>query len=173
MRCPPARPTWREQFASPPCFTLQHSSGRTIINIGVTFAKHPMSAISSITATQTNSSSETLQAALQQAKRTASQAESTAQTLETQASNAQAAASDAQNYASSLSTQAGEAQLNVGWTQQNLAAVETAGQLNSEIASVVKNVVQAQPTKQASTATPPPVVNTRGQVTGKIINTSA
>ena len=135
-----------------------------------------MPAISSVTASSANSSSSSgVQAALQQAKRVANQAEATAQALESQANHAQAAASDAQNYASSLNIQANQAQLNVGWTQQKLAAVETAGQLSTEITSVVNNVVNAHPAKQTAVtpAPTPPVVNTQGQVTGKIINTSA
>jgi hypothetical protein len=122
-----------------------------------------------------------VQSALQQAKRVANQAEATAQTLATQAASAQAEATNAQDYASALTIQAGQAQLNVGWTQQNLAEVETVGQLNTQITSVIKNVVDSQPPATppivvAAKPTPPviqPVVNTQGQVTGKIINTSA
>ncbi len=140
-----------------------------------------MSATSLTPVAQPASLNGSVQAALQQAKRVANQAEVTAQTLATQAANAQAEATNAQDYASSLTVQAGQAQLNVGWTQQNLADVETAGQLNTQITSVIKNVVEAQPPAKppiivATKPTPPviqPVVNTQGQVTGKIINTSA
>jgi hypothetical protein len=141
-----------------------------------------MSAISSISASQSASPGSSLQAALQQAKRIANQAEATAQALEEQASSAQAAASSAQGYASALNVQAGQAQLNVDWTQQDLNAVETAGQISTQISSVVKNVIDVeQNTLPAVVAVPvakpailnAPVVNTQGQVTGKIINTSA
>ena len=137
-----------------------------------------MSSISAVSASQTASSSSSLQAALQQAKRTASQAETDAQTLEQQAASAQAAASNAQAYAGSLNIQASQAQLNVGWTQQSLDAVEVAGQINTEIPAVLSNIVNVQASKATSEAeaipvTKPPVVNTSGQVTGKIINTSA
>ena len=155
---------------------MQHCAARTIMGVCVTFVKLTMSAISSISASQSASPSSSLQAALQQAKRTASQAESNAQALEAQASNAQAAASSAQGYASALNIQAGQAQLNVNWTQQDLDAVETAGQISTQITSVVSNVLDVEQSKPASIAVPvakPPVVNTQGQVTGKIINTSA
>jgi len=146
------------------------------MNKCVTLVKLEMSAISSVSASQSTSASSSLQTTLQQAKRAADQAESTAQTLETQATEAQEAASSAQGYASSLSIQAGQAQLNVGWTQQDLSAVETAGQLSTQISSVIANVVDVQQSRLAVIATPipkPPVINTQGQVTGKIINTSA
>jgi len=135
-----------------------------------------MSAISSISSPQTASPSSSLQAALQQAKRIADQAETNAQALEAQAANAQAAASSAQGYASALNVQAGQAQLNVNWTQQDLDAVETAGQISTQITSVISNVLNVEQSKPASVAVPivkPPVVNTQGEVTGKIINTSA
>lgn len=147
-----------------------------MMNICVTFVKFEMTAISSISASQSTGANSSQLSALQQAKRAADQAESAAQTLETQASAAQNAASNAQGYADSLSIQAGQAQLNVGWSQQNLAAVETAGQLSSQISSVVTNVVDVQQNRPSHIATPaptPPVLNTQGQVTGKIINTSA
>jgi hypothetical protein len=141
-----------------------------------TFVKPAMSAISSFPATQPVSSGGSQQAALQQAKRVANQAEAAAQTLEAQAANAQSTASSAQNYAQSLTIQAGEAQLNVGWTQQNLAAVETAGQLNTQLSSIINNVVDVKQSKQPPTTAPLPalpVINTQGQITGKIINISA
>ncbi len=146
------------------------------VTVRITLVKLAMSAISSISASQSVNSTSSLQAALQQAKRTANQAETEAQTLEAQAANAQQAASSAQGYASALNIQAGQAQLNVGYTQQDLDAVETAGQLNTEISSVISNVIDVQRSIPASISVPipkPPVVNTQGQVTGKIINTSA
>jgi hypothetical protein len=139
-----------------------------------------MSAISLSPAAQSATSSGSVQAALQQAKRIADQAESAARTLEEQATSAQANATSAQEYASSLTLQANQAQLNVGWTQQSLTIIETVGQLDTQISSVIKNVVNAQPANPpiavAPETAPPavaPVVNTQGQVTGKIINTSA
>ena len=147
-----------------------------MMNRCVTFVKLEMATISSISASQPTSANSALQTALQQAKRTADQAQSTAQTLEAQATAAQNAASNAQNYADSLSIQAGQARLNVGWTQQDLAEVETAGQLSSQISSVITNVVDAEQSKVSNLAASvpkSPVVNTQGQITGKIINTSA
>jgi hypothetical protein len=101
--------------------------------------------------------------------------------LESQAATAQSNATTAQNYANSINIQASQAQLNVGWTQQGLNAVEIAGQIDNEVPSIVSNLVNIQASKTASIPVPvtqppvalPPVVNTSGQVTGKIINTSA
>lgn len=135
-----------------------------------------MSTISSISASQTGGANSALQAAVQQAKRTANQAEQTAQTLESQAATAQTDATTAQDYANTLNIQASQAQLNVGWTQQGLNAVEVAGQIDNEVPNIVTNLINVQAGKTASIsvpATPPPVVNTSGQITGKIINTSA
>jgi len=144
--------------------------------ISITLVKLAMSAISSLSSVSsgTGASSGT-QAALQQAKRIADQAETTASALASQAANAEAKASDAEGYARSLSIQAGQAQLTVGYTQQNLSALETGNTIDSQISSVITNVVDAKPVKPSPGVVPvtPAVVNTQGQVTGKIINTSA
>ncbi|MBV8666638.1 MAG: hypothetical protein JO269_09155 [Burkholderiaceae bacterium] len=139
-----------------------------------------MSAISLNTATQSPASNGSLQSALQQAKRIANQAESSAQSLEAQAQSAQAEAASAQDYASSLTIQADQAQLSVGWTQQDVTALETAKELSTQITSVINNVVSTEPARPALVVAPippppvtHPVLNTQGQVTGKIINTSA
>lgn len=144
---------------------------------GITFVSLTMSTISSISsASQSASASSSLQSALQQAKRNANQAETEAQTLQQQASSAQATASSAQAYASSLNIQSAQAQLTVGFTQQSLDAVQVAGQIDTEIPAALNNIINLQASKADSVAIPttkPPVVNTSGQVTGKIINTSA
>jgi len=147
-----------------------------MMNTSITLVKLAMPGISSFSSVSGSAgASGGQQAALQQAKRAADQAETTARTLATQAANAEAKASDAEGYARSLSIQSGQAQLNVGYTQQKLSALETGNTISRQISSVITNVVEAKPAKAVPAAVPatPAVVNTQGQVTGKIINTSA
>lgn len=156
--------------------------------LGITFVKlaisSAMSSISSVSSTAGSSgNSAAQQAVVQQAKRVADQAESAAQTLEAQAANAQTRATEAEGYARTLNIQAGQAQLGAGYSEQQLSALQLSGQINSEVAagpnytpniSVQRAIAYSlapQPvTVPVSTA---PVLNTQGQVTGKIINTSA
>ena len=118
---------------------------------------------------------------LQQARRTADQAEQTAQSLRAQASDAQRVAEQAQDSARSLGVQSDQAQARAGQARQGLAAVAGAQQSVTQLANVADQVIGRQ--QSAAPATPntapapvaktSPVVNSRGQVTGKIINTSA
>jgi len=126
---------------------------------------------------------------LQQAKRNADQAEQTAQTLKAQASDAQRVADRAQENARSLSVQSDQAQANAGQARQGLAALGNEQQAITQLSNTVDQVLARQQiststTKNAttsatgaSTVSPksltPPVVNSQGQVTGKIINTTA
>jgi hypothetical protein len=112
---------------------------------------------------------------LQQAQRNADQAQQTAQSLLVQAQDAQRTADRAQDNARSLSVQAEQAQTNAGQAAQGLAAIKTVDQMQSQLITVVDQVVQRQ---QKSLPTPPqqpstPVVNTQGQTTGRVINTTA
>lgn len=163
---------------------LQHFAARTIMDLCITFVKLTMSSISSISSTTSSSAtSATQQAAVQQAKREADQAENAAQTLESQAANAQTRATQAEGYARTLNIQAGQAQLGAGYSEQHLSALQLSGQINNEIVSGPSYTpsTSVQQALAYSLAPPPatvpqstsPVLNTQGQVTGKIINTSA
>ena len=116
---------------------------------------------------------------LQQARRNADQAEQTAQALKIQADQAQREAVQANENARSLSNQSSQARANAGQARQGLAAMSSAQQSVSQLSRVVDQVVARQPaaiavTERKSAGTPTPsVVNSQGQVTGKIINTTA
>lgn len=118
----------------------------------------------------------------QQARRNADQAELTAQTLKAQANDAQRVADRAQEDARTLGVQSDQAQAKAGQARQGLAALGAAQQSGVQLSQTVDQVLGR---RQASAATLPgstakatatvaaPVVNTQGQVTGKIINTTA
>ncbi len=120
----------------------------------------------------------------QQAGRIADQAEQAAQSLRAQANQAQVVADRAQEAARSLTVQSDQAQAKAGQARQGLAA---AGSAQQAVVQLEKSVDQALTREQAvvptaaiapATATTPstspaPVVNTQGQVTGTIVNTTA
>ncbi|MDD5177242.1 MAG: hypothetical protein PHQ05_12560 [Sterolibacterium sp.] len=112
---------------------------------------------------------------LQQAKRNADQAEQAALSLKTQANDAQRVADRAEENARSLWVQSDQAQTKAGQARQGLAAIGTAQQ---SVAQLSKTVDQVLVREQAATSTTPststlPVTNSQGQVTGKIVNTTA
>lgn len=122
---------------------------------------------------------------LQQARRTAEQAEATARALNAQAGNAQRVADRAQEDARSLSVQANQAESTAGQARQGLAALSTAQQAFARLSNTADQVVAREPTPVAAApvttapvaptpaADAAPVVNTQGQVTGTVINTTA
>lgn len=113
---------------------------------------------------------------VQQARRSAEQAEQAAQLLEAQAAGAQQAAEQAQENARSLSVESSQAQARAGQARQGLIAMGSAQQAITQLTNAVNQaavpVTTSVPTTQ-SVGSPPPVVNTQGQVTGKIVNTTA
>jgi len=131
------------------------------------------------TVSSTSSASEygLQQLRLQQARRTAEQAEFAARALNAQAANAQRVADRAQEDARSLGVQANQAEASAGQARQGLAALSTAQQAFSRLSNTAEQVVAREPTPAAPTqdsgAAPVPVVNTQGQVTGTVINTTA
>lgn len=126
---------------------------------------------------------------LQQAKRNAEQAEQTAQSLAAQANSAQRTAQSAQDNADALSVQSSQAQSNANQTRQGVAALSSEQQAVSRLASTADQVIErTQPATTTTTATTATqstsstseatstaasVVNSQGQVTGTIINTTA
>jgi len=135
-----------------------------------------MASISSLSGAQSAAQSGLAQLRLQQAKRDAEQAEQVARALQAQAQSAQLKASEAEENARAITTQADVAENSAGQARQGLALVKTAGQMRSQLASVVTQVVE----KQESAAPPAPVqtpaapvTNVQGQVTGTVINTTA
>lgn len=117
---------------------------------------------------------------LQQAKRNADQAEQTARSLLTQAQDAQRTADREQETARTLSVQSDQALSVAGRARQGLAALSSLSQMQAQLTHVADLVIQNQRNAQASsppqtsaTASATPVVNTQGQLTGTVVNTTA
>lgn len=122
---------------------------------------------------------------LQQARRNAEQAELAARALQAQASNAQRTAARAQENARSLSVQSDEAQTVAGRARQGLHALDSANAAFSRVGKVIERIAPAAetpaatpvqalaPATPAPASTAPAVLNTDGQVTGTLVNTSA
>ena len=113
---------------------------------------------------------------LQQAQRNAEQADANARSLQAQARQAQQVAVEAQATARSVGSQANQAQSDASQAQLSLALIRNGSQVQSELTTAVGNV--AEPLKVAApvAATPSPatpVVNTQGQLTGTVVNTTA
>ncbi|OHC63463.1 MAG: hypothetical protein A2045_04795 [Rhodocyclales bacterium GWA2_65_20] len=119
-----------------------------------------------------------------EARRNADQAEQKAQSLKAQASDARHTADQAQENARSLGVQADQAQAQAGKARQGLAAFSTEQQQVTRLANTVDQVLTREQEASASSPTQSigtspaassaaPVVNTQGQVTGQIVNTTA
>ena len=135
-----------------------------------------MAGISSISGAQAAAQSGVQQFKLLQAERNAQQAEQTARALQAEASDAQQAAREAEEEARSVTARADQAQTNAGRARQGVAAIRAVGQSQIQLANPVTPVAQtpklagpAAPTRSAT----PPVVNTQGQLTGTVVNTTA
>jgi len=117
---------------------------------------------------------------LQQAQRDADRADWNAQALQAQAQQAQRVANRAEEVARSLSVQADQAQSEAGKARQGLASLSSLGQMQSLVNHVSEQVFQTSPSTQEGTpsdsqaqTSATPVVNTQGQVTGTVVNTTA
>jgi len=117
---------------------------------------------------------------LQQAQRDADRAEWNAQALQAQAQDAQKVATRAEEVARSLSVQADQAQAQAGKARQGVASLSSLGQLQTLVNHVSEQVYQTPPnvdqTVPAGIQAPvpsTPVVNSQGQVTGVVVNTTA
>ena len=121
---------------------------------------------------------------IQQARQSAARAESTAQALAGKAADAQRVADRAEENARNLTVQASQAKSVAGQARQGVAlqrSVEemqaslytTAGQVNVRLEA--SSDVQPPASPAAVTAGPeiPPVMNTSGQLTGTVVNTTA
>lgn len=117
---------------------------------------------------------------LQQAKRDAERADWNAQALQAQAQAAQRVANRAEEVARSLAVQADQAQSDAGKARQGLASLSSLGQMQNLVTHVSEQAFPIQQNSQASMpadsptqAGTTPVVNTQGQVTGTVVNTTA
>lgn len=101
------------------------------------------------------------QAKLQEAKRNAERAENVAQSLQASARDAESAANRADQEARTLSAQANQATSDARGARQNVAALT-----NEQQRSKSQQVTQVK-------FSPAPVLNTQGQLTGTVVNTTA
>ena len=114
---------------------------------------------------------------LQQAQRDADRADWDARALQAQAQQAQRVANRAEEVARSLGVQADQAQDEAAKARQGLASLSSLGQMQTLLNHVSEQVFQtpqtgAQTDSQAQTNATA-VVNTQGQVTGTVVNTTA
>lgn len=112
---------------------------------------------------------------VQQAKQNAERAEATARALSAKASEAHRAADRAQENANALSVQAEQANSVAGQARQGLSALKSVSEMQARLAHTVGQVserigVAPQDTHQDASA---PVLNTSGQLTGVVVNTTA
>lgn len=135
-----------------------------------------MATISSISGSQTASQSSFLQLQLLQATRDAAQAEQAARSLQAEVSAAQQAAASAEQNVRAISAQARQAEVAAGLAQSELAAVRSASQTQPQ--QTLATSRQAETLKSLEPAiknlnSAPPIINTQGQVTGTVVNTTA
>jgi len=117
---------------------------------------------------------------LQQAQRDADRADWNAQALQAQAREAQGVANRAEEVARSLSVQADQAQAQAGKARQGVASLSSLGQMQNLLNHVSEQVFptptdtqQSAPAGSQAQTGATPVVNTQGQVTGTVVNTTA
>jgi hypothetical protein len=110
---------------------------------------------------------------LQQTRRAAQQAEQTADNLQAQARAARQDAQQADDRARSLEADSAKARLTAANAQQSLSLLQVSGQNQVTLERVSTKMVVQQSGKPATTSSPAPVVNAQGQVTGRVVNTTA
>jgi hypothetical protein len=150
-----------------------------------------MATISPTSANQAATQQGWQQLKLQQAQRNADRAEQEALSLRAQAADAQRSADNAQESARALSVQSEQAQSNAGRARQGLAVIRSVSDTGTRLTGAYEKIAQAQeqaaaadqPSSVTQTTSAPvapepkaagtPVVNTQGQTTGTLINTTA
>ncbi|MCX7179096.1 MAG: hypothetical protein NTX56_10080 [Proteobacteria bacterium] len=113
---------------------------------------------------------------LQQAKRSADQAERSAQILQQQAGNAQREADRTQEEARALAVQSDQAQSLAVRARRGLSALSSESAMQSRLTHVIDQATERLANTSSVSVTQTkaaPVVNSQGQTTGKIINTTA
>lgn len=111
----------------------------------------------------------------QQAQRNADQAEQQARALQSQARQAQTVADRAQENARSLKVQSGQAQGEAENARRGLAAMESIGQVQTQI-SDLRDQISAELAPSAAvteTTASTTVINAFGQATGTLVNVTA
>lgn len=110
---------------------------------------------------------------LRQARQNADRAEQVAQALEGRAADAQRVASRAQENARSLAVQSDQARSAAGQARQGVAAIDSVAAMKVSLENTLSQVVERQDSSQPVVQTAAPVVNTTGQLTGTVVNTTA
>lgn len=107
---------------------------------------------------------------VQQALQNAERAEQTARSLRARANEAQRVADQAQESARTLYVRSDQAQSAAGQARQGVAMMRSAGEMQTRLAGAVE---QANTRQESVSSTAAPVLNSSGQVTGTIVNTTA
>lgn len=114
---------------------------------------------------------------LQQARQNAERAEQVARNLRSEAAEAQSEADRAQENARTLMVRSNQAQSVAGQARQGLAMIRTVGEMQESLSSmqVRTDAVSSGTTESEAIASAAnvPVINTSGQVTGTVVNTTA
>jgi ABC-type hemin transport system substrate-binding protein len=114
---------------------------------------------------------------LQQARQNADRAEQVARNLRSEAAEAQREADRAQENARSLMVRANQAQSVAGQARQGLAMIRTVGEMQESLSNMqIRTDTVSSSTVETAVIAPAaniPVVNTSGQVTGTVVNTTA
>lgn len=130
-----------------------------------------MAGISSSTlGSQTAAQAGLQQLKVQQALQNAERAEQLARSLRSQANEAQRTADRAQEEARVLYVRSDQAQSAAGQARQGVAMMKSAGEMQTRLAGTVE---QASARQERAVSPPAPVLNSSGQVTGIIVNTTA
>ena len=143
-----------------------------------------MASVSSGIASVVQSGTRQLQ--VQQARRNAAQAEQVARSLAVEAASAQRVADRAQDNARDLGVRSNEANASAGQARQGLVAMTNQAVANERLSNFLGQVIEREgfdePVRPAadvvvspaaSSSASTPVVNTQGQVTGTLVNTTA
>lgn len=112
---------------------------------------------------------------VQQAKRNADQAETVAQALAAKAGEARQVAARAQENARNLTVKADQASNAAGQARQGALIENSVSEMQTRLFNTVERVSERTEAEvsAAITTSPPPVLNTSGQLTGVVVNTTA
>lgn len=115
---------------------------------------------------------------VQEARRSADHAEQIARSLAAQARNAQRVADRADENARSLTVRSDQARADAGAARQGVAYLDSVGRMQQQLGEFVGRIAEREavaPVAEAPAEAPvsSAVVNTQGQVTGTLVNTSA
>jgi ABC-type hemin transport system substrate-binding protein len=137
-----------------------------------------MAGISSTSGLQAVTQTAFQQVKLQQARQNAERAEQVARNLRSEAAEAQHEADRAQDNARTLMVRSNQAQSVAGQARQGLAMMRSVGEMQDNLSNLqIRTDTVSSSTGETGpivpTAAKAPVVNTSGQVTGIVVNTTA